>query len=187
MNETIKNILERRSVRNYKPDQIKDEERDLILKAAMYAPSAMGRQPWHFTVIQNKDLIDRLSSEIKKAIINQNIPMLSERAKEPNFNAFYGAPTIVIISADKSSKFVYADCAVAAENILIAAKSLGVSSCFLASPEIFFGTEEGKKFAREEIGIPEGYEPVFVVTLGYAAGEIPEPATRRENMVRIIK
>ncbi|MCR4429664.1 MAG: nitroreductase family protein [Tepidanaerobacteraceae bacterium] len=186
MNETIRNILERRSIRAYRPEQIKDEERDIILQAAMHAPSAMGKQPWHFTVIQRKDIIDAISEGVKKAAINRNIPGLKERVLEPGFHALYAAPTAIIISGDKTSKFVYADCAAAAENILIAAQSLGIGTCFIAMTDIFFSTEEGRKFARE-IGIPECYEPIYTVAVGYKACDAPQPAPRKENAVTILR
>lgn len=185
MNETIRNILERRSIRAYRPEQIKDEERDIILQAAMYAPSAMGKQPWHFTVIQRKDIIDAISEGIKTAAISQNIPGLKERVADPKFHALYSAPTVIIISGDQASRFVYADCAAAAENILIAAQSLGIGTCFIAMTDVFFSTEEGREFA-EKIGIPKGYKPLYTVAVGYKASDAPQAAPRRENVINIL-
>ena len=89
MSEVLQNILTRRSVRTFKEDQIKDEELDLILKAGTYAPSGMNKQSWQFTVVQNKEKIEKLNLMIKEAFLNSRIESLKKQGSNPNFNIFY--------------------------------------------------------------------------------------------------
>ena len=89
MNETIKNLIERRSCRKYKSKQIKDEELNLILKAGEYAPSGMGMQSPKMVVLQNKSMIERLS-KLNAKIMNRDV------------DPFYGAPTVIVVLADKT-------------------------------------------------------------------------------------
>ncbi|MDF2592581.1 MAG: nitroreductase family protein, partial [Clostridia bacterium] len=72
MNETLKNIKNRRSVRAYQAEQIKEEELQMILEAGIYAPNARNQQSWHFTVIQSKELLDRMSKAVQEEYKKSN-------------------------------------------------------------------------------------------------------------------
>ena len=100
MNETIKNILERRSIRAYKDEQIKDEDLETILECGKFAPSANNLQPWHFTVIQNQDLLNWIVEQNKILMLNSNNERYISWAKQPNFHLFHHAPTVILISGD---------------------------------------------------------------------------------------
>jgi nitroreductase len=184
MNETIQTILKRRSIRHYKPDQIKDEELQMILEAAKFAPSGMNRQAWHFSAVQKKETLKRINEIVRKFILNSGN---GERAKADDFNIFYHAPTLIIVSADKNSKHSQFDCAVALGNMFLAAHSLGVSSCWIhAVGEALNSSEENKSFLKE-LGIPEDYAVFCSGAFGYNASEHPEPAVRNEGTVNVIK
>ncbi|MEM4701272.1 MAG: nitroreductase family protein [Candidatus Bathyarchaeia archaeon] len=122
---------------------------------------------------------------MKESMLNSGIDFLAERAKDPNFNPFWNAPTVILITADKTARFAEIDCALPAENILIAAESLGLGSLIMTSTELLFASEKGRELKRE-LGIPEGYEHVCVIALGYK-DENPQPKPRRKDVINYVK
>lgn len=186
MNEVINTIMRRRTVRQFRPEQIKDAELKAILDAAIVAPSAMNMQQWHFTVVQKKELLDRMVEIIKENIMNMNIEFLKQRASEPGYHTFYHAPTVIIISGDEKSRFIQIDCGAAAENIALAAVSLNIGSCVMTSPDLLFASEKGRAL-RKELGIPEGYKFVCAVALGYVSGSYPERPPKNTDVFTYIK
>ncbi len=185
MNETLQVIKRRRSIRKYKPEQIADSDLQAILDAAIWAPSAMNQQKWHFTVIQNKELLREIT-EVAREVMKSGPEFMAKRASDPNFNPFFHAPTVIVITGDANARFIQLDCALAAQNILLAAESLNIGSCIMTSPEIFFSTEKGQALLKR-LGVPEGYKHICTVTLGYMDGERPEPKPRRENVITYLK
>jgi nitroreductase len=126
VNETLKIIKQRRSIRSFKDEQIKDEELQAILEAGLYAPNA-GGQAWHFTVVQNKELLDRLNIAAKEAAKQHDFEPLRKLGNNEKFNCLYGAPTLVIVSGNEQSLMpLDADCAAATQNLLLAAESIGL-------------------------------------------------------------
>src|SRR4030043_76352 len=117
MNQTIQAIKNRRSIKSYEQKQIADAELETILEVARLAPNAMNMQQWHFSVIQNKAVLDSMVSIIKENIMNSSIQPLIQRASTPGYNTFHHAPTVVMISGDEKSKFIQIDCGAAAENM----------------------------------------------------------------------
>ncbi|MEM2614001.1 MAG: nitroreductase family protein [Nitrososphaerota archaeon] len=185
MNETIKVIKSRRSIRKFKSDPIPEEYLKEILECAILAPNARNQQKWHFTVIQNKEIIAKMTSILRENLLKSGIDFLVERAKDPNFNPFGGAPVVILITADKSARFVEFDCAAAAENIMIAAESLGLGSHVMAMTEFIFMSDEGKNL-KKELGVSEGYEHICTVALGYK-DESPPPKPRRKDVINFVK
>jgi len=186
MNETLKNIRNRRSIRAFQSEQIKDEELHAIIEAAIYAPSATNLQPWHFTVIQNKELLDRLSEAFKKLAKNSSIEYIKRFADNDSFHVFYNAPTVVIASGEINSKSAPVDCAAAVENMHIAAESLGIGSCWIGLISFVLNSEEGKEFMKE-LEIPQGFKQIHAVALGYKKNQYTNAPARRENTVNYIR
>lgn len=186
MNEVIQNILNRRSIKNYSDKQISEDDLSLILKAGQFAPSLKNEQPWHFTVVQDKEIIDILNIDIKRELVTSDNPIFVSWAKDPNFNMFYNAPTIIIVSGEESWLSPITPCAAATENMLLAAESLGLGSCWIGVISVIFIKEKVAKYI-ELLQIPEKYEPFYAVALGYRKGEIPEPDPRREGVVNYIR
>ena len=116
MNEVIQNILNRRSWRSYEEKQIKEEELEQIIRCGLWAPSAMNQQSWHFTVVQNKETIQRIRKGCQEMM-------------ETDRDMFYGAPTLVIVTGKQDNIAPVADCSLAIQNMFLSAASLGIGSC----------------------------------------------------------
>ncbi len=186
VNETLRVIRQRRSIRRYKAEQMQDEELQAILEAGLYAPNA-GNQAWHFSVVQNKELLARLN-EAAKAVARQ-IPMpdLQSLGEDANHDCLHGAPTLVIVSGDGQFPVsVETDCAAATENMLIAAESLGLGSCWIFFVMLAFSGPQSADL-RRELGIPEGYKPYYAAVFGYKQEATPAAADRKPNLITYIR
>ena len=168
-NETIANMLTRRSIRKYKPDMLPKETIDEIIKAGTFAASGMNKQPSIIVAVTNKELRDRLSAMNAKIMGINNDP-------------FYGAPVVLIVLADKSSGTYLYDGSLVMGNLMLAAHSLGVGSCWIHRAKEEFESSEGKEILRA-LGIKGDYEGIGHCILGYADGEAPKAAARKANRV----
>jgi nitroreductase len=186
MNETLQIIHNRRSIRAYKTEQITDAELQEIMDAAIMAPSAANLQKWHFTVIQNQDLLDRMVGDIVEAFKKTGNKQLIDRVSHPAYHTFFHAPTVIIISGEENYTYAPSDCAAAAENILIAAESLNIGSCWIASVLPLFASEKSEEYIRE-LGIPEDYKPMCSIALGYKADQNPSMPPRDRDVINYIK
>jgi len=186
MSETLNDLLKRRSVRSYKAEQIKESELQTIIEAGLFAPSARNQQPWHFTVVQNKEILGKINTIIQQIFLNSGIEGYVERAKAENFSPFYHAPTLIIVSADESAVAPHQDGALALGNLFLAAHALDIGSVWVHSLRNLFDSEEGKAL-NKELHIPEGYIIVGSGAFGYNAGQISKAAPRREGTVTIIQ
>lgn len=183
MNEVLETIKNRRSIRKYLPEQIKDEELDMILKSAIYAPTGHNDQPWHFTVIQNKELIDEMSAESKKIMATLPVDWIAKMGKAEHLHIFYNAPTVIIVSGKEDATTPLPDCCAATQNILLAAECIDIGSCWIGLVRFFFENEEN----IGRLGIPEGYKPYYAVSLGYKASSNNLAPERNRDVVNYIK
>ena len=170
MNEVLKVLKERRSVRRYKAEQIKDSELNAILEAGTFAPSGMGKQSAVMVVLQDRETISALSK------INAEIQ------GNPGTDPFYGAPTVIAVLADSTSYNWLKDGSLVMGNLMNAAVSLGVGSCWINRCGETFDLPEGKAYL-EKWGLGETYKGVGYCILGYAEGEIPAPKPRKETYI----
>jgi nitroreductase len=175
MNEVLNVIKSRRSVRSFKTEQISQESLDLILEAGIYAPTAHNDQPWHFTVIQNENMLQYINDKTREGALKSDIPWVQKMGSNPDFYVTYNAPTLIIVSGRADAIAWEADCAAAIQNILLAAGSLGIGSVWLGLLRFFF-EQEGE---IEKLGIPEGYKPFYGVSLGYKKSEEIQAAPKR--------
>ena len=136
MNETLKTLMTRRSCKKFKPDQIKDEELDYILKAGTNAPTGRGLQSPIIIVIQDKDTI--------KKIAKLNSKIMGADDVDP----FYGAPTLIVVLADKNIGTYVEDGSLVLGNLMNAAFSLNVGSCWIHRAKEEFQTKEGKELLK---------------------------------------
>lgn len=174
-NHTIDALLERRSVRAYRLEQISDEELSDILLAAKYAPSSMGRQARYMTVIQNKKLLNEIVATTQK-IFEQ-----TGGGFAPGHTPFYNAPTVIVFSAPKDANFGHEDVACAIMNLMTAAHAYGLGTCYIGSA-VGLGTDA----VIEQLCLPQGYVPLGCVTVGYPLDMPPAPAPRREDDINYI-
>lgn len=186
MNEVIQNIITRRSIRSYKEDQISDADLNTILEAAQFAPSGMSKQNWHFTAVQNKEKIEKLISAIKEAMGNSSIEQFKKMAGNPNFNPFYNAPTLIITAYDKNLPTKESDCAVALQNMLLAAHSLNIGSCWIHILALT-GDDPKVREILTELGIPEDYAVFGTAILGFNSKEEPKATPRKDGTINIVK
>lgn len=179
MNETIQSLLGRRSIRKYKDTPVKMEDLELLVKCGRYAATGMGRQPWHFTIVTNREFMDTVTETNRQIMLNSNAEHPRQMAMSPDFDSWRGAPCAIVISgADAAAA---GDVSGAAQNIAVAAYSLGLGSCVLGSFKICMENGGCRELAAK-FGAPEGYEPMLAVAIGYA-DESPEAAPRKEGAV----
>ena len=184
-NQTINNILSRRSTRAFTDEKITEETMNIILNVGLHAPSAHNQQSWHFTVIYNKDLIDEINFETKKVLGNFPDRRLNRISGNENFHIFYNAPVAVIVSGEESAIMPLEDCSAATQNMLIAAESLGIGSCWIGFARYLF-TGDKEDYYKEKLSIPEGYMPYHGIALGYKKPREIMPLKRRENTINNI-
>lgn len=170
MSEAYDAIMNRRSVRAYSDKRVPKEIIDKIAIAGSYAPSAMGRQPGKIVVIQNKDLIDRLE------VLNARV--MGDESKKP----FYGAQDLILVLVDKSVPSYLYDGALIMGNLMNAASSLGISSCWIHRAKEVFDSPEGKEILSS-LGIEGEWEGIGHCILGYNAGDEPQPKPRKEDFI----
>jgi nitroreductase len=185
MNETLKVIRSRRSIRDFKSEQVKREDLDSIVEAGLYAPSASNAQNLHYTVIQNQALIKDISKWIVEEIEKGGNDYLKDLVKRSGGAIFRNAPTIVIMSADGKDRFGVVNAAAATENMLIAAESLGIGSCWIGMIAVLTGSKNINEYMKK-LMIPDGYALQFGMTLGYKASANAEVPERKKDLVSYV-
>lgn len=186
MNDVIKAIVERRSIRKYKPDPIAEKDRDLILKAGLHAPSAKNTQSWHILAVQKPDIIDRITDEVKAALLRAKIDKYKALAENPNYRVNFGAaPLFTIVSAASAQTSCPAeDCSCVLENMFLAAHSLGIGSCWVNQLGCISDEPAFRRFITE-LGVPADNTIYGSAAFGYADAQTKLPP-RKENTVTII-
>ncbi len=185
-NDTLKTIFDRRSIRTYKQEQITQEELQTVIDAGRFAPSAMNQQPWHFTVVQNQDLLHRINETIKNSLLKSDNPKMVERASSEGFSVFYNSPTLIIVSGDESAVAPQSDCSLALGNMFLAAHSIGLGTCWINSLKRL-NQLPGVSELIKEMGIPNGHLIFGATSLGYNSSSHPTAPARKEGTVTIIK
>jgi nitroreductase len=171
--ELLEVIAGRRSVREYRPDQPPQDAIERIIAAAVLAPSAVNRQPWSFTVVRNSALLDEISRQAKAHMTrNRPLPLpesLYEKLGDADFHVFYRAPVLIVISGPAGEPWMAEDCAMAAQNMMLAAHDLGMGSCWIGLAQPWLATPEGKK----AVGLPQDRAPLAPIILGYPSAAAP--------------
>lgn len=173
MKSTVTDLLERRSSRMYKSEQITDEELKTVLEAGKYAPSAMNRQSSVMVVLQDKEAIARLS-RMNAAIMNSD--------KDP----FYGAPTVIIVLGDRNNRNAVQDGSLVMGNLMNAAHAIGLGSCWINRAYEEFETEEGKALLASW-GVKGDLIGIGHCILGYPLDLPKEAAPRKKDWVYCIR
>ena len=173
MNEVMENLLTRRSIRSYQPDMVPMETIEEIVKAGTYAATGMGLQSPIIVAVTDKETRDQLS--------RMNAAVMGSSA-----DPFYGAPVVLIVLADKNRGTYLYDGSLVMGNMMTAAHSLGIGSCWIHRAKETFESPEGKELLKQW-GIEGNYEGIGHLILGYAKGEAPAPKLRKENYVYYVK
>jgi nitroreductase len=185
MNEVLNTISSRRSIRLFKPEQIGRQDVDAIIEAGLCAPSANNAQNWHFTVIQNATVLEKVNNWILDEIEKSGNANLQEMVEKGGSSILRNAPTVVIVSTDGKDRFSVINAAAATENMLLAAASLGIGSCWVGMVAILAGSKDCDAYARV-LQVPEGYVPQIGITLGYKGSPDPLPPQRKPGLVTYI-
>ena len=169
MNKGLDALKSRRSVRRYKPEQIKDEELKAVLEAGIYAPTGMGMQSPKIVVVQDPEMVRKLS-RMNAAVMGTD--------SDP----FYGAPTVLVVLADPERPTCVEDGSLVMGNLMNAAYAVGLGSCWIHRARQVFDSAEGKALLKEW-GIPEKYIGIGHCILGYADGDLPAAKPRKDNYI----
>lgn len=169
MNAVMENLLTRRSIRAFENKEIPREELDQILRAAQYAPSAMNRQTWQFTVLCSRSRIQELAAAVGKALGRENYTM-------------YEPQVIIITSNLRDARFGIDDNACALENIFLAAHSFGIGSVWINQLRDACDDPEVRRILRD-MGIPDNHTAYGIAALGYAAPAAPKEIAKTGKIV----
>ena len=159
MNEIIRAMEERRSIRKFKPDMPSKEDLEQIIEAGLYAANGMGHQSAIIVAVTNKELRDKISA------LNCKIGGWQE-----GFDPFYGAPAMLIVLAEKDWPNRVYDGSLVMGNLLNAAHAAGLGSCWVHRAREVFDSAEGKAMMKAW-GVPESYKGIGNCILGYPVEE----------------
>ncbi len=175
-------INRRCSVRSYSPERLDPTTIRALLAAAVRAPTAVHLEPWVFTIIQDSNTLKRLSDLAKPLFLEEARRTHLDRGghtlemfASPDFNMFYNAGTLIIICGKPMGIFVAADCWLAAENLILAACSMGLGTCVIGAAIPALNTAD----VKAEFGIPKELTVVAPIIVGMPSGETP-PTARKE-------
>ncbi len=154
----------RRSIRSFRPDPISEEETAALIKAGSLAPSAMGKAPWHFVVVTDRAVLDELGE------------------RHPHAKFAKQAPLVILVAAEPAAaigEFWIQDCSAATENILLAARAMGIASCWCG----VYPVQERVDIVSDVLKIPAGFVPLSLIVLGRSDKEFVE--AHRGNPARV--
>ncbi|MDY0387674.1 MAG: nitroreductase family protein [Methanolobus sp.] len=183
--DVIENIKTRRSVREYSEKDVSDEDIKTIIDAGIHAPSGLDYQPWFFVVVKNREMMLRISDHCKPRLLellaettnDAAIAFKKELAKE-EFNIFYDAPVLVIVLGNNAGFTTDYDCSMCAENMMLAAHSMGIGSCWVGAGCFIQDNSE----LLGELGITPNFKVIAPIVFGYPARE-PEEIDKNEPEV----
>ena len=176
MNQTIEDLKTRRSIRKFKDEQISDEDLKTILETGTYAPTGRGAQSPKIVVIQNPETIKEFSAW-NRSYFPVDVP--------EDMDPLYGAKTLLIVLANSEFPTYVEDGASVLAVLVNAAHAVGVGSCWIHRAREEFASEKGKALLKGW-GIPETYEGIGHVVLGYPDMEAPEPLPRKEDYIHYV-
>ena len=179
-------IYTRRAVRDFTAESIDERTLRALIDAAVQAPSAVNLQPWTFCVVRDKALLTRISTNAKAHMLKTSPAGLvshhfQETLGNPNFDIFYNAPALIVVSAASKSPWAVVDCSLAAENLMLAAHADGLGTCWIGFAQSWLGTFEGKA----SLELPASYMPVAPIIVGHPKSR-PLPVPRKEPEIRWI-
>ncbi|MHB1204983.1 MAG: nitroreductase family protein [Rhodospirillaceae bacterium] len=176
----------RRSVRAFLPDPVPDSVLKDLIEAATWAPSAVNAQSTIYFVIRDQTLLNRMSLAAQAHVLShlpaENAPkQFRELVDDDDFHIFYHAPALVIVAARAASEWAAEDCALAAQNLMLAARARGLGSCWIGFAQHWLATPEGHAM----LGISEDLQPIAPIVIGWPKAW-PSAPPRRPARIRWI-
>ncbi|MEO1783497.1 nitroreductase [Thermodesulfobium sp. 4217-1] len=176
-------IKSRRSVRKFKDITVESEKIDRLIEAAMWAPSAMNSQPWAFVVIQDKAVLQTISDNSKKLLLENmtNFPALEKYRgvlEKDDFNIFYNAPVLITIYAKDNGLYSKEDTALAAQNLMLEAHSIDLGTCWIGFAREYMDLEETKN----KFKVSTEYSAVAPIIVGYPE-IVPSQSIRNKPII----
>jgi len=176
-------IIGRRAVRAYTAEAIEERTIRGLIDAAVCAPSAVNQQPWAFTIVRDQSVLDRISRDAKSYMLtsapaSQHSDHFQSLLSDPTFHIFYHAPVLILISALAQGPWVTEDCALAAENLMLAAYAAGLGTCWVGFAQSFLNTPDGKN----ALSLPAAWVSVAPIIVGHPKSA-PPPVPRKQAEV----
>lgn len=181
----VENIMNRRSIRSYKPEQIKDAELEQIIECGINAPSGLNKQSWEVRVIQNPDLIAEMNNGFVKYAAGLQMEGSASRSQQPGFSVFHGAPTVILV-ASNDGIYSPVDCGLLGQNILLSAESMNIGTCVVGGVTEYLNTPEAMKNIIPQFKLSDGFKPLYCIVMGYK-NESPKAKPRDKSKVQYIK
>ncbi|TQD25433.1 nitroreductase family protein [Methanolobus vulcani] len=185
-NAVIENIKSRRSVREYTDEDVSDEDIKTIIDAGIHAPSGFDSQPWFFVVVKNREMMKRMSDHCKPRLLamldeatNDAAMEFKKELADEEFHIFYDAPVLIIVLGNNASVTADIDCSLCAENMMLAAHSMDIGSCWIGTGCFIQDNPE----LLEELGITPDYRVIAPIIFGYPAKEYHETEKREPEVV----
>jgi len=179
-------IYKRRAVRSYTSQKIDKATIQTLLDTAVHAPTAIHEEPWAFAIIQDNDILKILSDKAKELIGDEikthAVSHQLDHFTQADFNVFYNVGTLIVIYGKPLGPFVSADCWLAAENLMLAACSMGLGTCVIGSAVSALNTPEWKA----NLKIPAEMTAIVPIIVGVPSGEV-KPTPRKEPEILIWK
>jgi len=183
--DLVEAIYTRRAVREFTSEPVDSETIRQLIDAAIQAPSAVNEQSWAFSVVRDKAVLARISGEAKALMLKAPPKGLPSRhfaeLSDPDYDIFYHAPVLIVISSTSAWHWAVENCSLAAENLMLAARAAGLGTCWIGFAQTWLNTPEGKS----SLGLPSGYVPIAPIIVGHPMHEAP-PVPRKEPEVHWI-
>jgi nitroreductase len=181
--ELLEAINGRRSVREYTEEPVDDTVLYELIEAAIKAPSAINQQPWSFTVVTETSQLTRMSDQAKAHFLRASLGApahpFRDMLNDPTFHIFYHAPALLVIATAEPTDWAVEDCALAAENLMLAAYAKGLGTCWIGFAQHWFATEDGKA----ALGLPASHMPIAPIIVGHPRRQAP-PVPRKAPEIR---
>ena len=177
-------ISGRRSTREYTAQAVDEQTIRRLIDAAVHAPNAVNQQPWAFTVVRDQGVLDRVSRDAKSHMLatmsaGPQSDHFRSLLNEPNFHIFYRAPVLILISGIAQGPWIVEDCALAAENLMLAAYAAQLGTCWIGFAQSFLNTSDGKN----ALGLPAAWVPVAPIIVGHPKAP-PASVPRKDPEIR---
>ena len=174
-------IYSRRAVREFTAEPVDEVVLRQLIDAAIHAPSAVNQQPWLFSVVRDRNLLARISTEAKAHMLKTSMAAASHHFQSilsnSDFDIFYHAPALIVISAEAEGPWAVENCALAAENLMLSACAAGLGTCWIGFAQSWLGTPDGKTALK----LSNTSVPVAPIIVGHpktAAAPVPRNAPK---------